>query len=283
MSQSQNPVFEKIVQMTGDLPTMPHVASLVMQKVADPNATARDLHEIISQDQAMTARILKIANSPFYGSARKVSQLTNAIVVMGFNAIRSLVMASALNDFLKSYGLIEKLLWEHSMGCAALSKKIARLVRFSNIEEAFLAGLMHDIGKVVINLKLPDKMREVVQEVYYSPELTFARVEQEILGFDHAQVGRLVAGKWRFTDEMEEAIGCHIKPEEATILPALAHIVHLANAFCHKLEIGPTRNRDLDIAALNSAKMLKMDQAAIDSLMEEMIQELQTYPNTFSI
>jgi len=280
---SQSPIFTRIVQMTGDLPSMPHVATLVMQKMADPRATARDLHEIISQDQAMTAKILKIANSTFYGSARNVSRLTDAIVVMGFNAIRSLVMASALNDFLKSYGLIEKLLWEHSMGCAALSKKIAKTVRYSNTEEAFLAGLMHDIGKVVINLKLPDKMREVVQEVYYSPEATFARVEQEILGFDHAQVGRLVARKWRFTDEMEEAIGCHLRPEEATILPALSHIVHLANGFCHKLEIGPTRNRDLNIAELTSAKTLKIDQNTIDRLLEEMTQELQSSQDAFTI
>lgn len=276
-------VIEKIIQTTGDLPTMPHVATIVMQKVADPSTTAKDLHETISQDQALAARILKIANSPFYGCARHVSRVTDAIMVMGFNAIRSLVMTSALGDFLKAYGLIEKLLWEHSVGCAALSKKIAKAVRFSNAEGAFLSGLLHDVGKVVLNMKVPDKMREIVQEVYYNPGTTFAEIEQEMFGFDHAQVGQLLARKWRFTEEMEEAIRCHHHPEQAKMMPPLSYIVNLANGFCHKLEIGPTRNPDMDIMELSSAKVLKLDRSKVDALFEETSQEMQSSKDFFAL
>jgi putative nucleotidyltransferase with HDIG domain len=275
--------FDQIVQTTGDLPTMPHIATLVMQKVADPNTTSKDLHETISKDQALAARILKIANSPFYGCARHINRLTDAIMVMGFNAIRSLVTASALNDLLKSYGLIEKLLWEHSTGCAALSKKIAKAVRYSKTEEAFLAGLLHDVGKIVINLKMPDKMREIVQEVYNNPGTTFAEVELDTLGFTHAQVGQLVARKWMFAEEMEEAIGCHHEPERAKVLPALSYVVNLANGFCHKLEIGPTKNPDLDIAGLSSARALKLDSDAVNELFTAMSEELSSNQDFFSL
>lgn len=275
--------IERIIETTGDLPTMPQIATIVMQKVGDPNTTAKDLHETISQDQAMAARILKIANSPFYGCARHISRLTDAIMVMGFNAIRSLVMTSALSDFLKAYGLIERLLWEHSVGCASLSRKIAKVLRFTNAEGAFLSGLLHDVGKVVLNLRVPDKMREIVQEVYYNSGTTFEEVEREMLGFDHAQVGQLLAQKWRFTKEMEEAIRCHHHPEHAKVLPPLSYIVHLANGFCHKLEIGPTRNPDMDLSALSSAKALKLDRNTIDTLFEETSEELQASKDFFSL
>lgn len=249
---------------------MPHVANLVMEKISAPGTTAKDLHQIISKDQALAARVLRIVNSPFYGGARKVSRLTDAIVFMGFDSIRSLVMASAMHDFFKTFGLTEKLLWEHSIGCAAVAKRIAKLVRLPKIEEAFMAGLLHDIGKVVLNLKLPDQMLSIVQEVYNDPEATFSAVEQRIFGFTHSQVGQLIARRWNFAPDIEETIGFHHNPGLARIAPTLAHIIYLANAFCHKLEIGPTRNPDLDLTELPSAEALKLDEGSIEPLLQDL-------------
>lgn len=266
---SKESIIARIVETTGDLPTMPHVANLVMEKLSDANTTAKDLHEIITKDQALAARVLKIANSPFYGGARKATRLTDAINLMGFDSIRSIVMASALNDFFKTFGLAEKLLWEHSIGCASIAKRIARLVRFPKLEEAFLAGLLHDIGKIVLNLKLPDQMLSIVQEVYNEAGITFSEVEQSTFGFTHAQIGQLIARKWNFASEIEEVIGFHHHPEQAKIIPVLSNIVNLANACCHKLEIGPTRNTDLNLMELTSAKVLKLHKDALDQLLLE--------------
>jgi len=277
----QPPIFKQIIQTTGDLPTIPAVANLVMQKISDPDTSPQDLQQIISTDQALAARILKIGNSTFYGCSRNITRLSDAIVIIGFNSIRSLVMTSALRDLLKSFGLAEKLLWEHSLGCAFASRIIAKSIKFSKVEESFLAGLLHDIGKVVLNLKLPDKMSRIIQEVYGNPLKTFLESEQEMLGFDHAQIGQLVVKKWNFAEEIEEAIGNHHRPEKAKILPPLSFVVQLGNAFCHKLEIGPTKNPDLDIMELTATRLFKLDGKAVSRLLDETRETFDSQQSAF--
>lgn len=268
--EMEQSVIDRIVQTTGDIPAMPQVANMVLDRIADPNATPKEIQLIISKDQALAARVLKVANSSFYGLSRSVTRISDAIVVMGFNSLRSLVMTTVMNDLFKSFGLTEKLLWEHSLVSAATAKRIASAIRFSKVEECFLAGLMHDIGKVILNIKMPEKTLTIVQEVYNSEgATTFTQVEETIFGFTHAEVGRLVARKWNFAEEIEEAIGYHHKPAEASVMPALSHVVNLANAVCHKLEIGPTRNPGLDLHALDSTRALKLEKDRLDELLEE--------------
>jgi len=274
----ENSLLARIVRTTGDLPTMPQVANLVIEKLADPSASPREINQLLSKDQALAARVLRIANSPFFGHARRVTRLTDAIVLMGFNSVRSLVLTSVFNDLFKSYGLTEKLLWEHSLVCGSISQKLARTLHFPRSEEAFLVGLLHDIGKVILNLRYPEKMSSIVQEVYNSQEHTFAELEQEVFGFSHAEVGRAVAGKWNFAREIEEAIGNHHYPERSTITPLLSHIVHLANACCHKLEIGPLRKPDLDLTAVASTTALNLDREAVNRLLEEVAEILESQP-----
>lgn len=269
MSRQTASIAEKIVQATGDLPTMPHVAGVVLQKLGNPNTTPKDLHQTISSDQALAARVLKVANSPLYGCSRAINRLSDAVVIMGFDSLRSLVMSSVMQDLFKSFGLTEKLLWEHSFGCAAVSKYVAKSIRYPKVEEAFLAGLLHDIGKVVLNLKIPDKTREVIQEVYNNPGLGFLQAEQEKFGFDHAQVGKLIAKKWNFAAVIEEVIGCHHDPRHAQVLPVLTVIVNFSNAICHKLEIGPTRKPDLDLFELESTRLLRFGEESLAKLLEE--------------
>jgi putative nucleotidyltransferase with HDIG domain len=266
---TQLSVATRIAQLTGDLPPMPHIARLVMEKVADPSTSGKQLQDIISQDQALAARILKIANSAFYGLSRSITSLTTAISTIGFNTIKSLVISSAMRDLFRTFGLTEQLLWEHSLGCAFSARMIAKRVKFPKVEEVFLAGLLHDIGKVILNLKVPEQVSIIIQDVYNNPGTTFLELEQSTFGFDHAQLGRLVAHKWNFAAEIEEAIGCHHQPSAAETLPAISYITHLGNAFCHKLQIGPTKNPELDVAGLDSARFLKLDAASIAEVIEE--------------
>jgi putative nucleotidyltransferase with HDIG domain len=269
VSQQTASIAEKIVQATGDLPTMPHVASMVLQKLGNPNTSPKELHHIISTDQALAARVLKVANSPLYGCSRAINRLSDAVVIMGFDSLRSLVMSSVMQDLFKSFGLTEKLLWEHSFGCAAISKLVAKVIRYPKVEEAFLAGLLHDIGKVVLNLKIPDKTREVVQEVYNNPGIGFLQAEQEAFGFNHAQVGKLIAKKWNFAETIEETIGCHHEPRQAKVLPVLTVIVNFSNLICHKLELGPARNPDLDLFKFESTRLLRFNEETLGKLLEQ--------------
>jgi putative nucleotidyltransferase with HDIG domain len=283
VSEQTVSVAEKIVQATGDLPTMPHVAGMVLQKLGNPNTTPKELHQIISADQALAARVLKVANSPLYGCSRAINRLTDAVVIMGFDSLRSLVMSSVMQDLFKSFGLTEKLLWEHSLGCGSISKQIAKVIKYPKLEEAFLAGLLHDIGKVVLNLRVPDKTRDIVQEVYNNSGVGFCEAEQRTFGFNHAQVGKLIAKKWNFTETIEETIGFHHEPRRAQILPVLTVIVNLANLMCHKLELGPTRNPDLNLFEFESTRLLRFNRESLGHLLDQVSELLTERESLFSL
>ncbi|MBM4131910.1 HDOD domain-containing protein, partial [bacterium] len=192
--------LQSIVMTTRDLPAMPQVAAKVLELAADPGTSAARLQQVISDDQAMTGRILKIANSAMYSCSRRIRTLSEAIVMLGFNSIRSLVVTSAARNLYNTRksrtGLKERLLWEHSIGCAIACRLLTAERMPALAEEAFLAGLMHDIGKLVLNLRVPEKFDEVVQ-VVYNEGRPFHVTEAELLGFDHTHVGALLVNKWR--------------------------------------------------------------------------------------
>ena len=162
--------LRKIIMTTRDLPAMPQVAAKVLELSSDPDTSAQRLQQVIADDQAMTARILKIANSAMYSCSRRVKTLTEAIVMLGFNSIRSLVVTSAARNLYNTNssrtGLKERLLWEHSIGAAFACRILAAEYAPNLTEEAFLAGLLHDIGKLVLNQKAPREFDEIVQVVY---------------------------------------------------------------------------------------------------------------------
>ncbi len=259
---------EKIVQSIGDLPAMPHVAAMVVDKLSNENATPRDIHQLIEKDQGLAARVLKVANSPYYGACRSIATVKDAILFMGFDSIRSVVLTAVMKGVFAETGLAEKLLWEHSIGCAVAARTVGRAVGYPGNEEAFLAGLMHDVGKAVLFLRRSSEMSEIMQDVY-NGDMTFADGEKQVFGFTHSEIGQLVADKWRFAVNIEEAIAHHHHPDESQTAPQVAHIVSLANSMCHKLEIGPTRSPGLDLANHESVKALGIDPDSIVGMTQE--------------
>ena len=152
----QNVSMEKLIMLTGDLPPISFVARKVMEVVNNPSTDANTLQQIISKDQGMAGQIMKIANSALYASSRKIETLTDAIIMLGFNSIRSLSIMSATKNLYKittsggRLGLKDKLMWEHSVATAIAGRIIAKKVKPSFAEHAFMGGLMHDIGKLVV-------------------------------------------------------------------------------------------------------------------------------------
>jgi HD-like signal output (HDOD) protein len=271
---SESPKAARIVEMTGELPAMPHIAAQLFERLWDEHSTPREIYQLIIKDQALAARVLKVANSPYYGASRSISTLQDAVMFLGFDSIRSLIMTAVLKGMFANVGHPEKLLWEHALGCGLTSRKIAVEIGFQREEEAYLIGLMHDVGKAVLFFRSPAVMREIMQEVY-DEGADFFEVEQRRLGFTHADVGGIIADKWRFTVDIEEAITNHHQPDQARSAPELTQIVNLANSICHKLSVGPTQKPALDLNCSESSKALGLELSAIEKIIAAVSEVLQ--------
>jgi putative nucleotidyltransferase with HDIG domain len=261
--------LSRIVATTRDLPAMPHVASKVLELSSDPGTSARQLQQVIADDQAMTARILKIANSAMYSCSRKVKTLTEAIVMLGFNSIRSLVVTSAARNLYNTKssqsGLKERLLWEHSIGAAFACRLLVEPRLPALTEEAFLAGLLHDIGKLVLKMRVPAEFDEIVQ-VVYNENRPFHVTEREMLGFDHSRVGAMLVNKWKFSPALENVILNHHDPAALTAADPLLLYLDLGNKLCHKLGIGFVDEPDLDIVDCPANRILKLPAQAFEDI-----------------
>lgn len=243
--------LRKLILKTGDLPPMPFVATKVMQIVSDADATVSELQKVIQDDQALASRILKVANSALYARSRQITTITDAIVMLGFNNIRSLAVASATRNLYlkrgKVLGLKDKLLWEHSVAAAIAGRIAAEHVAPKLSDEAFLWGLLHDIGKLVILQKLPNEFDRIVQAVYNDGR-TFVDAEQEHLGFTHCEVGAMIVKKWRLSERFENAILNHHNLDESQgPVDLWVRYIDLANNMCKKLGFGFVKREDMDL------------------------------------
>lgn len=274
--------LEAIIRNSCDLPTMPAVANKVIAIVADPDTTAADLNKVIMSDQAMAARVLKLANSSFYGCLRAITRLTQAISIIGFSSLKNVVLAASTKEVYKRFGLTEKMLHEHSSGAAIAAFQVAKELGSKNTEELFLVGLLHDIGKVVLNNSDSEKYQEVMQEVYNSGE-NFFEVENRSYGYTHADVGALVIKKWNLSPEMEMAVRHHHSIDEMNTadpyITQLACIVNLSDSICHKLGVGVRTPQDIDIASLSSTKLLKLTPERIEPLVEKINKAIEEEGN----
>ena len=276
--------LQKIIMTTRDLPAMPQVASKVLELSSDPNTSANQMQQVISDDQAMTARILKIANSAMYSCSRKIKTLTEAIVMLGFNSIRSLVVTSAARNLYNTKasrtGLKERLLWEHSIGAAFACRLLVQNRQPALTEEAFLAGLMHDIGKLVLSNRVPEKFDEIVQMVY-NENRDFAVTERELLGFDHTQVGAALVNKWKLSPLLEDVILSHHKSEAFSPENPLLLYLDLANKLCRVLGIGFIDNPDLDLLNCPANQILGLPQEAFNETASLLQQTLESEMEIF--
>ncbi|KIH76786.1 HD-like signal output (HDOD) domain, no enzymatic activity [Geoalkalibacter ferrihydriticus] len=264
--------FQTVVNSVGDLPTMPAVAVKVIEQLQDTSTSAAGLAETVAHDPALSARVLKIANSSFYSMKRQVKTLESAIVLLGERTLRSLVLAASLKGMNKSFGLLEKMLWEDAIGCAIGAKVVARRFETADSEEAFLSGLFRHIGKVVLNYSRPDAFQELMQAVY-NGEGDVQELERKYFPFSHAVVGAAVLKKWNFSESLIESTLHHadlnIDQREEPKLFRLTATVHLAGAICGKLGIGQRiPDTRTDLAALHSVKALGLNLSELPDTLD---------------
>jgi putative nucleotidyltransferase with HDIG domain len=260
--------LQLIAAKAGDLPPMPTLAVQALQMTKDPKVSARDLQAVITRDQALTARILRVVNSAMFALRGEVATVSHAVAVLGMDAIRSIIMSASVQQVLQSGGakghdLGTRLLFDHSWGAASAARVLAESTRYPNAEEAFLCGLMHDIGKPILMRNFAGRYTQVMADVY-AGRAGFHTLELQAFGFSHAHVGALVAERWNFPWRYSEAIGFHHDPLSASENLHLACITNLANSIMIQMEIGFEKRKDLDLGVEPAAEFLKLDGPMLD-------------------
>ena len=231
-----------IPNVISDIPSLPVVASRILQIIADDSSSLEELKKVISLDQSFSSRLLRIANSPYYMRGRSVGDVTDAIIRIGFNTIKALIFAASLKDLFRMPGNTDRLLWEHNMAVSVGSTVIANETGLIASGEPLIHGLLHDVGKVVINLTMREKYAEVIR-VVKERNISFMEAEPGVLGFDHCDVGEYVAQQWNLPANLSFVIANHHREDLLEIatdteLKKIVLIVKAADALCSELGIG---------------------------------------------
>lgn len=227
-------------------PAMSHSVNEIIELVDNPLTSVAKLASAICKDQMLVRQVLRQANSPVYGFARRVSDPNFAVILLGFDALREMVVRSVVTGAFRRMvnSLIKfEIFWDHSIGCALGARFISEQTGLCDPKEAFVAGLLHDIGYIIINEHADDEDKKKGTSAPFGNVVvpkSSGRKE------DHAEVGALLATQWHLSDEIVEAIRCHHKPNTAKAHRALVAIVHTAEVLCHSLQIHKTEYESID-------------------------------------
>jgi putative nucleotidyltransferase with HDIG domain len=234
--------LRKVTESVFTLPTLPAIFDGLLRMLDDPNTSTRTLSQALARDQVLTARLLKTANSAFYGFPQRVSTTSLALVVLGMDATRDVVLAtSVMETFRKtrSDGRFDMAkFWDHSLAVAVAARELARRLRWESPGEVFTAGLLHDLGQVVLHEHQPDLFQEVIRRIRDAaadPKET----ELDVLGATHPQVGGWLCRHWNLPGALCDAVEYHHSPADCkTENQALAALVAIADGMAHETEIG---------------------------------------------
>jgi putative nucleotidyltransferase with HDIG domain len=262
---------ETLVANIEDLATLPEVALRIASMVDDPTSSAAAIGREISNDAALTARLLRVANSPAFGQDGRIATVSRAIAVLGVRKVRDLTVGiTAIRTF---DGIANELVtmesfWRQSVLCALAAGHIAARRQGGRSESPFVAGLLHDIGQLVLFNRAPELARKaLLMSIYATEEPGLYRCEREVMGFDHGVVGVRLAQKWGLPRVLQECIQFHHDPSEAKEYPIEVATIHVADTLAVLAEIGSTDLRDGPAISSTALRALKLDQATLAEII----------------
>ncbi len=263
----------KLVNKVKEMPPLPQSITQILEITKDDKSSSRELASVFERDPTLAVNILKLANLPAYGFSGRISTISHAVVCLGLETIKSIALTSSTHDMLNkeipAYSLGEGMLWQHSISCATSAKIIAQRIGYKDDEEAYIAGLLLDIGKIILSSFAEDEFVQVTERAE-KDGISFNIAEQEILGFDHPQVGGRVIKKWNLPPALVEAVLYHHQPEKADAHKRLAYIVHLADAISCMLGIGLGSDGLMYLFEENTLDVLGFNIEDVESIMSEL-------------
>ena len=277
------------IEALDEIATLPHVMAQIMAVTESEESTAEDLAEVISTDQALSAKLLKTVNSPFYGIRREILSVQDCVVMLGFNSVKQVATAISVFDTLgkgKDDQYDQQGLWRHSLAAATIANHFDLQHRPTNeeVRGAYLAGLLHDIGKAVLNQLAPDQMAAIMQDVV-GGGTPYLEAEEKLLGVTHCHIGLWTATAWNFPPALTKSIYHHHSPQECPEPRILAQITHTADALANNLGYpspGNPGNVEIDPGAVEAMGIDNEATTTIANLLERNAKMIQAVGEGFA-
>ena len=261
----------RIISTVQNLPSVPAIIFELNKVIENPKASAAQIGRIISKDQGLVTKILKVANSPLYGIPRRVATIDFAVVILGFNQIKNIVIAISMMESFRDLGdakFPKKEYWVHSIMVASAAKRLADDLNLNCSGEAFTAGLLHDLGLPIVH-KYFNKEYSQVFQILSNSELPVDLIEKGIIGLSHCEIAKILIDKWNLPLTFSEVAMYHHSPVNAENFRELVAVVHLADYMTNSLETGNfvwDRDFKLDKGVINILNL--HDEEYLASFME---------------
>jgi putative nucleotidyltransferase with HDIG domain len=233
-----------ILARAPDILTLPSIIHEIMEVISSKNSSATDLTNIIESDPALTTRILTVANSPYYGFVKKISNVSHAVVVLGFQEIQNIALSmSVLQMFDRKGSEFSELLWRHCFSVGVGTRMVAKYLNMKIDGKLFVGGLLHDVGKIFISQYLSESFHRLLSTVEEEGNLYgYHTIEERILGITHQEVGQILLSSWMFPADVINAVAFHHNPGSSKTDPLFAVCVHLSDVLCTAKGITPMKD-----------------------------------------
>jgi putative nucleotidyltransferase with HDIG domain len=263
---------DTLAQETATVASLPDVYTRLNEAVNDPRTSTRDVANVLNEDPGLAARLLRVANSAFYGFPSKIDTIVRAVTLIGTRQLRDLALATSVVGQFK--GLPDDLVtmesfWRHSIACGVTARILATYRREPNVERYFVAGLMHDIGRLVIFGTVPELAREAMDEARKRGELLH-KTERMVLGFDHADVGGALLQRWKLPQHTVNAVTFHHRAAADSGLHIDTAITHLADLIVNSVQVGGSGERFVPALDSSAWERLGLPESVLGTTLSEL-------------
>jgi putative nucleotidyltransferase with HDIG domain len=270
-------VIQKTLETISTIPTLSIVIDKLSRLLQNPQTSAEEIGKAITTDQALASKVLRLVNSAFYGFPGKISTITHAVVILGFSTVKNIVLTASIFDAFtdKTHSPSDfnrEQFWLHSIGCGAASQAIAKHIGFREKEECFIAGLIHDIGKIILYYYFPEEFKAVFQNAR-DKGILFIESEREMLGLTHAEIGAIIVRRWNLPENLQAVVKSHHNPAQGADFYQITGVVHCADIFTRAMEIGNGGDDKMPLIAGHVWEDLGLGNLALESLLEGINEE----------
>jgi HD-like signal output (HDOD) protein len=269
-----------LIRETEGVYSLPEIYERLTEVINHPRSSIEDITRVISTDQGLTARLLKLANSPLFGYFTKIDSIGKAATIIGTQQLQSMALAVSVMEVF--VGVPENLIsmksfWQHSIACGITARALAVYRREANVERVFAAGILHDVGRLLICTSMPEVFARIIS-ISRNENLLLQKVEEELLGYTHATVGGKLLEKWCIPASISEPVACHLSPDTARKFPLEAAFVHVADIICKSQNFGsngeyfvqplePSAWTRLDISAASIPEIIRHVEPKLDETL----------------